>query len=59
VYNPAPWFCGRIVISQFQALGGRMSETREDHSASRVATLFVFIFLVAAIIETSIATFGR
>lgn len=32
-----------------------MSETREDHSASRTATLFVFIFLAAAIIETLIA----
>jgi hypothetical protein len=36
-----------------------MSETHEDSSASRVATYFVFIFLVAAIIETAIATFGR
>jgi len=36
-----------------------MSQTREDHSASRVATYFVFIFLVAAIIETLLATFGK
>jgi hypothetical protein len=36
-----------------------MSEIREDHSASRAATYFVFIFLAAAIIETALATFGR
>jgi hypothetical protein len=36
-----------------------MSEIREDSSASRVATFFVFIFLLAAIVETAIATFGR
>lgn len=36
-----------------------MSEVREDNSASRTATLFVFLFLVAAIIETCLATFGR
>jgi hypothetical protein len=36
-----------------------MSEIREDRSASRVATYFVFIFLFAAIVETAIATFGR
>ena len=35
-----------------------MSELREDHSASRMATYFVFIFLVAAIIETLIAGLG-
>ena len=33
-----------------------MSEIQEDHSASRVATYFVFIFLVAAIIETALAS---
>jgi hypothetical protein len=32
-------------------LRGTLSEIQEDHSASRVATNFVFIFLVAAIIE--------
>lgn len=36
-----------------------MSEIREDNSASRTATLFVVIFLVAAIIETCLAIFGR
>jgi len=36
-----------------------MSEVREDSSASRVATYFVFVFLVAAIVETLIATLGR
>ena len=36
-----------------------MSETREDHSVSRVATYFVFIFLAAAIVETLLAGFGR
>ena len=28
-----------------------MSQIQEDHSASRVATYFVFIFLAAAIVE--------
>jgi len=36
-----------------------MSEIREDNSASRVATYFVFAFLLAAIIETMIATVYR
>ena len=36
-----------------------MSEIREDNSASRVATYFVFAFLLAAIIETTIATVFR
>jgi hypothetical protein len=36
-----------------------MTDTREDHSASRTATYFVFIFLIAAIIETALASFGR
>ncbi len=36
-----------------------MSELKEDNSASRVATYFVFIFLIAAIIETLIAGLGR
>jgi hypothetical protein len=36
-----------------------MSEIREDNSASRVATYFVFIFLIAAIVETLLATLGR
>lgn len=34
-------------------------QVREDHSASRTATLFAFVFLLAAIVETAIATFGR
>ena len=36
-----------------------MSEVREDNSASRVATYFVFAFLLAAIVETMIATLAR
>ncbi len=36
-----------------------MSEIREDNSASRVATYFVFIFLVAAIVETLLASLGK
>jgi hypothetical protein len=36
-----------------------MSEPREDNSTSRVATYFVFAFLLAAILETMIATLGR
>jgi len=36
-----------------------MTDTREDHSASRTATYFVFIFLIAAIIETALAGLGR
>ncbi len=36
-----------------------MSEIREDNSASRVATYFVFAFLLAAIVETMIATVYR
>ncbi len=36
-----------------------MSEVREEHSASRAATYFVFIFLVAAIVETLLAGLGR
>jgi hypothetical protein len=36
-----------------------MAEIREDNSASRTATYFVFVFLVAAIVETLIATLGR
>lgn len=36
-----------------------MSDTRDNNSESRTAIYFVFIFLIAAIIETSLATFGR
>jgi len=36
-----------------------MSESREDNSVSRVATYFVLAFLLAAIVETMIATLGR
>ncbi len=36
-----------------------MSQIQEDNSANRVATYFVFIFLIAAIVETLIATLGR
>lgn len=36
-----------------------MSEIREDHSTSRVATYFVFIFLAAAMIETLLASLVR
>jgi hypothetical protein len=38
---------------------GLMSEIRESPSVSRMATYFVFIFLLAAIIETALATFGQ
>jgi hypothetical protein len=58
VYNPAPWICG-TGCPQTQPLRGTMSEIREDNSASRVATYFVFAFLLAAILETLIATLGR
>lgn len=36
-----------------------MSQTQDDHSVSRTATYFVFMFLVAAILETLIAGLGR
>ena len=36
-----------------------MSEIREDNSASRFATFLVFAFLLAAIVETLIATVYR
>jgi hypothetical protein len=35
-----------------------MSDTRDDNFASRAATYFAFIFLVAAIVETLLASFG-
>jgi hypothetical protein len=35
-----------------------MSEPREDDFASRAATYFVFIFLIAAVIETLFASLG-
>ena len=33
-------------------------EQREDDFASRAATYFVFAFLIAAIVETLLASFG-
>ena len=36
-----------------------MRETREDHSTSRMATYFVFVFLLAAVVETLVATLSR
>ena len=36
-----------------------MPQPQEDHSASRTATYFVFMFLLAAIVETLIAGLGR
>jgi len=33
-----------------------MSETRDDNFASRAATYFVFVFLIAAIVETVLAS---
>ena len=45
--------------SELKPVKGTMSELKEDNSASRVATYFVFIFLIAAIIETLIAGLGR
>ena len=35
-----------------------MSDTKDDDFASRAATYFVFIFLIAAIIETLLASLG-
>jgi hypothetical protein len=35
-----------------------MPEAREDNFASRAATYFVFIFLIAAIVETLLASWG-
>lgn len=35
-----------------------MSERKEDDFASRAATYFVFAFLIAAIIETLLASLG-
>ena len=40
---------------KIKPLRGLMTETKEDHFASRAATYFVFIFLIAAIIETLLA----
>jgi hypothetical protein len=54
--NPARGFCGREVSSNTKPLRGTMSEIQEDHSASHVATYFVCIFLVAAIIEIALAS---
>jgi len=36
-----------------------MSETKDDNFATRAASYFVFVFLVAAIIETVLANFGK
>lgn len=36
-----------------------MSETKQVDSTGRIAVYFVFIFLIAAIVETALATFGR
>jgi len=36
-----------------------MSDTKQDDFASRAATYFVFVFLIAAIIETMLATLLR
>jgi hypothetical protein len=36
-----------------------MSGTKAEDYASRTATYLVFIFLIAAIVETLIANFGR
>jgi hypothetical protein len=33
-------------------------EKQQDDFASRAATYFVFIFLIAAVVETLLATFG-
>jgi hypothetical protein len=35
-----------------------MAEPRDDDFAVRAAKYFVFIFLIAAIIETALASFG-
>jgi hypothetical protein len=36
-----------------------MPETKDDDFGSRAATYFVFIFLIAAIVETLLASLGR
>ncbi len=48
------WF-----IHETKPLRGTMSETQQDNSASRTATLFVFVFLAAAIVEILIANFAK
>lgn len=60
VYNSAPWICGMkpIPIQTPARNEELMSETGVDDFASRAATYFVFIFLIAAIVETLLASFG-
>jgi hypothetical protein len=36
-----------------------MSETKDDNFAHRAATYFVFVLLIAAIIETMLASFVK
>jgi len=58
MYNPARGSVGGKSPPIPKPLRGTMPEIKEDDSASRVATYFVFIFLIAAIIETLLASFG-
>ena len=46
-------------VPQIDPLRGTMSDTKQDDFASRAATYFVFVFLIAAIIETMLATLLR
>jgi hypothetical protein len=57
MYNPADG--AGTAAYPIRVLRGIMSEIREDNSVSRVATYFVFAFLLAAIIETVVATIFR
>jgi hypothetical protein len=56
MYNPARGSVGGKSPPKPTPLRGTMSQIQEDHSASRVATYFVFIFLAAAIVETLLAS---
>jgi hypothetical protein len=55
---PPPWIGWEGKFPNL-LLRGTMSEIRDYRSASCVATCFVFEFLLAAILETMIATLGR
>ena len=46
------------LVPKTQPLRGTLSEPKEDDFASRAATYFVFAFLIAAIIETLLASLG-
>jgi hypothetical protein len=56
VYNPEFVNWWREIFHPSEA---PMSGTKAEDYASRTATYLVFIFLIAAIVETLIANFGR